>query len=174
MPCPTGNLSRDWGQVDFALLTALPCPRLYPTIRTHVRDQQNPRHIFPGNHAPQGGRRRLPGQLPPGKGTAALITFIETRLFTRKVGDYLSVEEYRALQWELATRPDIGDIIPASGGVRKVRWAGKGRGKRGGLRIIYYWRTTHGQILLLTLYAKNETADITAEQLDLILREVNS
>ena len=103
-----------------------------------------------------------------------MITFIETRLFTRKVGDYLSVEEYRALQWELATRPDIGDIIPASGGVRKVRWAGKGRGKRGGLRIIYYWRTTHGQILLLTLYAKNETADITAEQLDLILREVNS
>jgi mRNA-degrading endonuclease RelE of RelBE toxin-antitoxin system len=103
-----------------------------------------------------------------------LITFIETRLFTRKVGDYLSVEEYRALQWELATRPDIGDIIPASGGVRKVRWAGKGRGKRGGLRIIYYWRTTYGQILLLTLYAKNETADITAEQLELILREVNS
>ncbi len=90
------------------------------------------------------------------------------------MGDYLSVEEYRALQWELATRPNIGDIIPASGGVRKMRWAVKGRGKRGGLRIIYYYRTSKGQILLLTLYAKNEVADLTAEQLELILREVNS
>ncbi|TVQ96267.1 MAG: transcriptional regulator [Desulfovibrionales bacterium] len=102
------------------------------------------------------------------------MTFIETRLFTRKVGDYLSVEEYRALQWELANHPDIGDIIPGSGGLRKMRWAGKGRGKRGGLRIIYYWRTSQGQILLLTLYAKNETSDVTAEQLEIILREVDS
>lgn len=103
-----------------------------------------------------------------------MITFIETRLFTRKVGDYLSVEEYRALQWELATRPEIGDIIPGCGGVRKMRWPGKGRGKRGGLRIIYYWRTSQGQIILLTLYAKNETADVTAEQLETIWREVDS
>lgn len=103
-----------------------------------------------------------------------MITFIETRLFTRKVGDYLSTEEYRALQWELASHPEIGDIIPGCNGLRKMRWSGKGRGKRGGLRIIYFWRTSQGQILLLTLYAKNEVQDVTAEQLESILREVNS
>jgi mRNA-degrading endonuclease RelE of RelBE toxin-antitoxin system len=102
------------------------------------------------------------------------MTFIETSLFTRLVDDYLSLDEFAALQWELAGRPDIGDVIPGSGGVRKMRWAGSGRGKRGGLRIIYYWRTAAGQIVLLTLYGKNEAADLTPLQLKAIKREIES
>lgn len=103
-----------------------------------------------------------------------MITFIETSLFTRLVDDYLTPAEFSALQWELVNHPDIGDIIPGSGGVRKMRWAGSGRGKRGGLRVIYYWRMRAGQIVLLTLYAKNETANLSPQQLKAIRREIES
>jgi len=58
-------------------------------------------------------------------------------------------EEYGELQFALVQRPDIGDIIPHSGGIRKVRWAGSGRGKRGGIRVIYYWQVSEHQIFML-------------------------
>lgn len=90
------------------------------------------------------------------------ITFIESPVFSKLIYDYLGEEEYAALQWTLAVRPEQGKIIPGSGGLRKMRWAAKGRGKRGGTRIIYYWRQADGEIWMLTIYAKNEEENIPA------------
>jgi mRNA-degrading endonuclease RelE of RelBE toxin-antitoxin system len=67
-----------------------------------------------------------------------LFTFVETRLFSRLVGDYLDEDEYARLQARLAADPDAGSVVPGSGGVRKLRWGQPGRGKRGGIRVIYY------------------------------------
>ena len=88
------------------------------------------------------------------------ITFVETPIFSRLIYDYLDEDEYAAFQWTLAVRPDQGKIIPGSGGLRKMRWAVKGRGKRGGTRIIYYRQQKDGEIWLLTIYAKNEAENI--------------
>lgn len=84
-----------------------------------------------------------------------MLTFIETKLFTRLIGDYMSDEEYLVLQNALMSNPEAGDLIRGSGGVRKLRWSLTGRGKRGGIRVIYYLRTQQGQIWMLTAYAKN-------------------
>lgn len=102
------------------------------------------------------------------------MEFIEAPLFTRLVHKYLTDDEYSALQWALALRPEAGAVIPGSGGIRKLRWAGKGHGKRGGLRVIYYWRNREGQILLLTLYAKNEAEDIPLHLLRELRKEIES
>jgi mRNA-degrading endonuclease RelE of RelBE toxin-antitoxin system len=98
--------------------------------------------------------------------------FIEAPLFSRLIYEYLGEEEYAALQWALVLRPEAGTVIPGSGGVRKLRWGGSGRGKRGGLRVIYYWRSRAGQIWLLTVYAKNEAATIPAAVLRELRREI--
>lgn len=66
-----------------------------------------------------------------------MLTFVETTLFTSLVGQYLSDDEYAALQQALTANPEAGDVIRGSGGVRKVRWGVAGRGKRGGIRVIY-------------------------------------
>jgi len=70
------------------------------------------------------------------------MLIIETPIFTKRVKALLSDEEYRLLQNELVARPDAGKIIPESGGLRKIRWSGSGRGKRGGTRLIYYWASS--------------------------------
>ena len=88
------------------------------------------------------------------------MVFIEASIFSKYIYDYLDDKSYSALQQALALRPEAGKIIPGSGGLRKIRWAGTGRGKRGGLRIIYYWLREDGQIWLLTVYAKNEAENI--------------
>jgi len=67
------------------------------------------------------------------------MVFIETPIFTKLVIELLSDDSYAELQQMLLLRPDAGDVIPGSGGLRKVRWRIAGQGKRGGLRIIYYW-----------------------------------
>jgi len=67
------------------------------------------------------------------------MVIVETSIFTRQVQDLLSDDEYRSLQITLAKRPEVGALIEGSGGLRKVRWALAGRGKRGGVRVIYYW-----------------------------------
>lgn len=103
-----------------------------------------------------------------------MFTFIETKLFTRLVGKHLSDDELLRLQMALAKDPEAGAIIPESGGVRKLRWAGSGRGKRGGLRVIYYLRSRAGVIWLLTLYAKNVTEDISANVLRQIRQEIEN
>ena len=104
---------------------------------------------------------------------AAMISFVETRLFTRLVQEYLSDDEYFKLQQQLLTDPEAGSVIPGSGGVRKFRWGVAGRGKRGGLRVIYFLRTRQGQIWMLTLYAKNEAESIPAHVLRQIKDEID-
>jgi mRNA-degrading endonuclease RelE of RelBE toxin-antitoxin system len=101
-----------------------------------------------------------------------MFSFIETRLFTRLVIEYLTDEEYGALQESLMRNPDVGQVIPGSGGIRKVRWAAQGRGKRGGYRIIYYVRRTHGVIWMLTMYPKNVAENIPTHVLKQIRKEV--
>jgi hypothetical protein len=93
------------------------------------------------------------------------VVFVETPIFTKRILQYMDDEEYAMLQRYLAARPDAGDIVKGSGGIRKLRWAGSGRGKRGGLRVIYFWWVTKGRISLLLAYPKNEMDDMTAEQL---------
>jgi hypothetical protein len=99
------------------------------------------------------------------------MQFIETSIFTRQVTSLLTDDEYSQLQVALFTHPDMGAIIPHSGGLRKVRWSMSGRGKRGGVRAIYYWVVAKHQILMLFMYSKNEKDDLTPQQLK-VLREI--
>ena len=101
-----------------------------------------------------------------------VFTFIETRLFTRLVQEYLSDDEYAALQGELMRNPEVGAVIRGSGGVRKLRWASPGRGKRGGYRVIYFVRRPKGVIWLLTLYPKNVADAIPGHVLKQIREEI--
>lgn len=93
------------------------------------------------------------------------MVIIETPIFTRRVQDILSDDEYRLLQAQLVQRPDAGKIIPGSGGLRKLRWSASSRGKRGGARVIYYWFVSDEVILMLFAFPKNEQADLTPNQL---------
>ena len=102
-----------------------------------------------------------------------VVTFIETRLFSRLVGRYLSDWEYAALQASLAQHPEGGALVPGSGGVRKARWGRSGQGKRGGVRVVYYARTREGVIWMLTIYAKNEEESIPAHILRKIKEEID-
>lgn len=99
------------------------------------------------------------------------MQFIETSIFTRQVTTLLSDNEYSQLQVALSAHPEAGAIIPQSGGLRKVRWSMSGRGKRGGVRAIYYWVTAQDQILMLFIYPKNEKDDLTKTQIK-VLREI--
>lgn len=96
------------------------------------------------------------------------LTFKETSFFTRQAAEILPDEELNALQWVLMANPECGDLIRGSGGLRKLRWAGSGRGKRGGLRVIYYWHVPGSVILLLLAYPKNEQENLTPAQLKLL------
>ena len=105
--------------------------------------------------------------------TLLMISFVETRLFTRLVQEYLSDDEYSALQQALLHDPEAGAIVPGSGGVRKLRWGVAGRGKRGGLRVIYFLRTRQGQIWMLTIYPKNVAENIPAHVMRQIREEID-
>lgn len=94
------------------------------------------------------------------------MEFIEAPAFTRHIHEYLDDDRYRALQSALAANPNLGDVMQGTGGFRKMRWADprRGKGKRGGLRIIYFHFESEQQIWLMALYAKDEASDLTAEE----------
>ncbi len=87
-------------------------------------------------------------------------TFIELHPFATVRDKYLNDDEFTLFQHYLAANPDAGDVIPRSGGCRKLRWAIEGRGKRGGVRVIYFLLLNSGQIVLVTMYAKNVQENI--------------
>lgn len=93
------------------------------------------------------------------------MIIVETPTFTRRVSELLDPESYRLLQLELADDPARGPVIPGSGGLRKVRWQVPGRGKRGGVRVIYFWAVSRELILMLLIYPKTERDDLTRKQL---------
>ena len=100
------------------------------------------------------------------------MVFIETPIFERLIMATLSDDDYGALQQALADRPDAGALIKGGKGVRKMRWALRGGGKSGGIRVMYYWRVREDQILLIYLFPKNERADLTPVQVKQLAKYV--
>ena len=98
------------------------------------------------------------------------MEFIESPLFFKAAKELLDDEQLRDLQKALAAHPGKGKIIPGSGGLRKIRWHSNGKGKRGGLRVIYYWIMPDHQIYLLYVYKKTEQEELTPEQLKMLRR----
>ena len=94
-----------------------------------------------------------------------MFEFIETPFFTKALERYLDDDEYAELQYHLNEHPEAGVVVPGSGGVRKLRWSVSGRGKRGGLRVIYFLRRARGEIWMLTLYGKSVRENIPAHLL---------
>ena len=94
------------------------------------------------------------------------MVFLEAPAFARHVFEYLGEDQYHLLQIELTNNPEVGDVMPDTGGFRKFRWADprRGKGRRGGLRIIYYYFLSDSQILLAMIYDKNEAADLTPKE----------
>jgi len=96
------------------------------------------------------------------------MKIIETPIFTKKINSLLTDEEYRKLQNELVLNPEKGKIIRGSGGLRKIRYGVSGRGKSGGVRVIYYWIMKVDTILMLLIYPKNEQDNLTPSQLKIL------
>jgi len=94
-----------------------------------------------------------------------LYSFRESKQFTKRVTALLSDDEYAQFQWRLTQFPDGGDIIPNGGGIRKLRCQVKGRGKRGGARVIYYLAVSKHEIFMLDIYAKNERESLSSVEL---------
>ena len=100
------------------------------------------------------------------------MRFVETPVFTQRLRGALGDEDHRALQVALVLRPEQGALIPGGGGLRKLRWGAAGRGKRGGLRVIYFWAPREATVYMLYLYAKNEQGDLTPAQVRVLARLV--
>ena len=92
------------------------------------------------------------------------MQFIETPIFTKQITELLDDSDYRRLQIALARKPDAGNVIRNSSGLRKIRWSAQGRGKRGGIRVIYY-KIQADEIYMLFAYPKNKQEDLTTDQL---------
>ena len=89
------------------------------------------------------------------------MIFIETSFFTADVQELLPDDLYAELQNHLSLHPDAGDVIQETGGLRKLRWKLPGKGKRGGVRVIYFWRSAADQILMLAIYPKSAKDDLS-------------
>jgi mRNA-degrading endonuclease RelE of RelBE toxin-antitoxin system len=102
------------------------------------------------------------------------VEFIETSTFTKLLYTYLTEDEYVGLQGFMVKNPEAGKLVPGSSGVRKLRWGMMGQGKRGGVRIIYYFKKREDEIWLLTLYSKSDTGSIPAHLLKQIAEEIKN
>jgi hypothetical protein len=104
------------------------------------------------------------------------VQFVEAPAFSRYRDQYLDDDGIRELQQSLATNPEAGVLIPGAGGIRKLRWkdSRRGKGKRGGLRVIYYWFLSDEEIWLLTLFDKDEAADLTKGEKDQLIRAMEA
>lgn len=96
------------------------------------------------------------------------MIFKETSVFTRQIEELISPEAYREFQQELIFNPTAGDVIKGGGGLRKIRWKSTRGGKRGGIRIIYYWQKSEEEIYLLLAYGKNEKDDLSSRELKIL------
>ena len=92
------------------------------------------------------------------------MVVVETPVFTRQICAFLPDDEYRRLQLALVLRPEQGALVPKGQGLRKLRWGQPGRGKRGGLRILYYWDKEADTVYLLFAFEKSNQADLTSDQ----------
>ncbi len=101
-----------------------------------------------------------------------LYSFRESKSFIQKADKFLDADEIAKSQWQLIEKPDFGKLIVGSGGLRKLRFAIRGRGKSGGVRIIYYWADASGYIFLLDIYAKNEKADLSVNEIKFLRKVV--
>lgn len=100
------------------------------------------------------------------------MLFVETPVFTKELKKLLKDDEYRLIQLALLLRPEQGDLIPRTGGLRKIRWGIKRRGKRGGIRIIYYWDKKKEMVYMLLVFPKSKQEDLTPEQTRILSRLV--
>ncbi len=104
------------------------------------------------------------------------LIFIETPTFSRVLPEYLDDEGFRDLQQSLIAQPDAGQLIPGTGGFRKLRWQDerRGKGRRGGLRVIYYFLNNYAEIWLFTIYGKDEAIDLTSHEKQILKRAMQS
>jgi mRNA-degrading endonuclease RelE of RelBE toxin-antitoxin system len=93
-----------------------------------------------------------------------VFTFVEHPTFTKQAASLFEEDAYRRLQMDLAAHPESGDVIPGLGGLRKIRWSARGKGKRGGARIIYLFIPKPGIIYLFYAYTKGDITDLSPEQ----------
>jgi hypothetical protein len=100
------------------------------------------------------------------------MRFIETSVFTRTVVELLDDDQYQSLQLALLLRPELGPVVRGSGGIRKLRWSLRGKGKRGGIRVIYFWDESSETFYMLYAFRKNVQEDLTAQQLRVLARLV--
>lgn len=96
------------------------------------------------------------------------MVFIETPIFTKLITQLMRDDEYKELQLALVQRPECGVLIKNSGGLRKLRWTLNRIGKRGGIRVIYYWVSSEEQVMMLLAYKKNTQSDLTPQQLKVL------
>ncbi len=104
------------------------------------------------------------------------LVFFETPLFSRLLSSYLDDEAYGGLQRALLLNPKLGDVIPGTGGFRKLRWQDqrRGKGKRGGLRVVYYYLTADHQIWFFTIYDKDEAADLSSAERRMLKKAIQA
>ena len=102
------------------------------------------------------------------------MRIIETPIFTKRVQEILSDNDYRLFQIKIISDPEAGKLIKGSGGIRKIRWSASGRGKRGGSRILYYWYNEQNLLLMLFIFKKNEKDDLTKDQINILKSIVES
>ena len=100
------------------------------------------------------------------------MRFIETPVFTKAIVELLDDDDYCSMQIALLLRPHLGPVIPRSRGLRKFRWESPGKGKRGGIRVIYYWDEPSETFYMLYAYPKSQRDDLTAQQVSALSRLV--